>query len=70
MTRLQKLLVIGLLFYHVLAWPAAARADGGRLCASGRYGAWRVFVFGSRPMVGAGPTEFSVYVQDAASNNT
>ena len=70
MMRLHKLLVIGLLAYHVLAWPATALADGGRLCASGQYGAWQVSIFGSRPLVGAGPTEFNVYVQDAASGSS
>ncbi len=69
MTRLQKLLAIGLLAYHVLAWPAMTRADGGRLCASGPCGPWQVFIFGSRPLLGTGPSEFSVYVQDAGSGS-
>jgi hypothetical protein len=70
MTRRHTLLAAGLLTYHVMAWTSTVHADGGRLCASGPCGAWQVTVFGARPLAGAGPTEFSVYVQDAKTGAT
>lgn len=70
MTQRHTLLAAGLLTYHVMAWTSTAHADGGRLCASGQCGAWQVTVFGARPLAGAGPTEFSVYVQNAETGTT
>ncbi len=50
-----------------ISLPAAARADGGQLCASEQAGSWRISVFAARSAIGSGDTEFNVIVQTADS---
>ncbi len=62
----MKTLVAALLFFPALI--AAAFADGGAVIASEIVGTHRITVFAEPAVVRAGPVDFSVFVQDALTD--